>query len=157
MRQGVVLDVARLVTQRLELGAGSRVVLLRQGGAFAVDGPKSVDPAAFVTTAAPDAVTSLLGRKTTLAVAGASRSVGPPAGAGAGSGALSPPDVDALLRAVNADSLPTGERTAAVASAYLLAGMVTEALAVAEAGGDPALVAAIRGAAGLDAATWPLP
>ncbi len=62
--------------QRLELATGARVVLLRQGGAFAVDGPRTVDPAAFTPGPAADPVSSALAKKTSLAVAGASRASG---------------------------------------------------------------------------------
>jgi hypothetical protein len=34
-------------SQSLDLAAGAHVVLLRQRGAFAVDGPRQVDPTAF--------------------------------------------------------------------------------------------------------------
>ncbi len=64
--------------QSLDLAAGAHVVLLRQGGAFAVDGPKVVDPAAFKVRAnASDRVGALLEKRTTLVSAGAARGAGP--------------------------------------------------------------------------------
>jgi len=58
----------------LQVGAGGRVVLLRQGGAHAVDGPATVDPAGLrVQGSASDAVAGLLEKRTSLATAGASR------------------------------------------------------------------------------------
>lgn len=65
------------VGQTLELGVGAHVVLLRQGGAFTVDGPKRVDPATFnAAPVAGDQVGALLQKRTSLASAGASRAVG---------------------------------------------------------------------------------
>lgn len=64
--------------QTLELSAGAHVVLLRQGGAFAVDGPRVVDPAAFkVAVNASDRVGALLEKRTSLSSAGAARGAGP--------------------------------------------------------------------------------
>lgn len=65
-------------TQSLDLAAGSRVVMLRQGGAFAVDGPRVVDPTAFkAPTTGGDKVGELLQKRTSLAAAGAARAAGP--------------------------------------------------------------------------------
>ncbi|MFZ5482346.1 MAG: hypothetical protein ACOZNI_36630 [Myxococcota bacterium] len=61
----------------LDVAAGGHVVLLRQGGAFTIDGPKTVDAEALrPATATADAVGDLLARKTSLASAGASRAAG---------------------------------------------------------------------------------
>lgn len=200
-------------TQRLEVSTGGRVVLLRQGGAFAIDGPRTVDPSALVGTAAPDAVSSLLGKKTSLAVAGAARASGPallrpvpgaPALAltevrwrcdaceaatvelvntrtgetlwsGSGQGhvayggaplspgayglvlsgrtfgfaVLEPSVVEPVLAAAHIHALPEADRPAALAGAYLLAGLPTDALRVADEGGDHALVTAIEAAVGV--------
>ncbi|GDX83085.1 hypothetical protein LBMAG42_48960 [Deltaproteobacteria bacterium] len=65
-------------TQSLDLAADAHVVFLRQGGAFAVDGPKQVDPSSFRTTSnAGDKVGDLLAKRTSLAAAGAARGAGP--------------------------------------------------------------------------------
>lgn len=65
-------------TQSLDLAAGAHVVMLRQGGAFSVDGPRMVDPSAFkAPSSGPDRVGDLLQKRTTLAAAGASRGEGP--------------------------------------------------------------------------------
>lgn len=54
------------------------MVLLRQGGAFAVDGPRIVDPTAFKGSSNDsDRVGALLEKRTSLASAGASRGGGP--------------------------------------------------------------------------------
>jgi hypothetical protein len=64
--------------QTLDLASGAHVVLLRQGGAFAVDGPRVVDPTAFKGSSnASDKVGALLEKRTSLASAGAARSGGP--------------------------------------------------------------------------------
>lgn len=64
------------VDQSLDLPAGSSVVLLHEGVAFSLAGPKVVEASALrspqASTAAP-AIQSLLDRKVTLAKAGASR------------------------------------------------------------------------------------
>jgi hypothetical protein len=60
--------------QVLDVGAGGHVVLLRQGGAFTIDGPRRVDLASLQAPAAQaDPVGSLLEKRTSLASAGASR------------------------------------------------------------------------------------
>lgn len=65
-------------TQSLDLAAGAHVVMLRQGGAFAVDGPRTVDPTAFkAPTSGGDKVGDLLKKRTSLAAAGAARGAGP--------------------------------------------------------------------------------
>ncbi len=63
--------------QSLDVGAGGHVVLLRQGGAFAVDGPKLVDPESFRVSSSTDKVGPLLEKHTSLASAGAARGAGP--------------------------------------------------------------------------------
>lgn len=63
--------------QSLDVAAGGHVVLLRQGGAFAVDGPKVVDPESFRVAATGDQVGTLLQKHTSLASAGAARGAGP--------------------------------------------------------------------------------
>ncbi len=200
-------------SQRLELAAGSRVVLLRQGGAFAVDGPKTVDPSAFTPGPAADPVSSALAKKTSLAVAGASRASGfaltrPVAGAPAlalhelrwrceacgeqavtlsdlreggtvwsatasdglaYTGPVLPPgayslnvggreflvrivdgtEAAALVEAAQLASLPEADRAAALASAYLLGGLPSDALHEADKSGDAGLVAGLEAAAGI--------
>ncbi len=65
-------------SQSLDLAADAHVVFLRQGGAFAVDGPKQVDPSSFRSTSnAGDKVGDLLAKRTSLAAAGAARGAGP--------------------------------------------------------------------------------
>lgn len=65
-------------SQSLDLAAGAHVVMLRQGGAFAVDGPRVVDPTAFKAPATGgDKVGDLLKKRTSLAAAGAARGAGP--------------------------------------------------------------------------------
>lgn len=65
-------------SQSLDLAAGAHVVMLRQGGAFAVDGPRVVDPSAFKAPASGgDKVGDLLQKRTSLAAAGAARGAGP--------------------------------------------------------------------------------
>lgn len=60
--------------QSLDIGAGGHVVLLRQGGAHAVDGPRTLDPASLKAEGSvADAVGGLLDKRTSLASAGASR------------------------------------------------------------------------------------
>ena len=63
--------------QSLDVGVGGHVVLLREGGAFAVDGPKLVDPESFRVASTGDKLGVLLEKRTSLASAGASRGVGP--------------------------------------------------------------------------------
>ena len=60
----------------LELGAGAHVVVLRQGGAVAVDGPPHLDPASLHAAVAADAVGSALDKHTSLASVGAARAGG---------------------------------------------------------------------------------
>lgn len=61
-------------SQSLDLAAGAHVVLLRQGGAFTVDGPRQVDPESFHSAAnTSDKVGSLLEKRTSLASAGVAR------------------------------------------------------------------------------------
>jgi hypothetical protein len=63
--------------QTLELAAGAHVVILRSGGAFSADGPRTVDAKSLAPAASgTDAVGDLLSKRTSLAGAGAARAGG---------------------------------------------------------------------------------